>query len=94
MILMPILSNHTMVVQVASKDQMDLAIQSALGKSLQTTLLVKPLLVLLGWTMSIGDMDLLFDVFQVSALFVSVLLAQQCILDGKPNWYVISSDWH
>lgn len=30
------------------------------------------------------------DGFQVSALIVSILLAQQCILDGKSNCYVFT----
>jgi Ca2+:H+ antiporter len=88
MILLPILGNDAMAVQCASKDQMDLAIQSALGKSIQTALVVAPIQVVVGWGMGVDDMNLLFDGFQVSALFVSVLLAQQCILDGKSNWFV------
>ncbi|TEY50715.1 hypothetical protein BOTCAL_0274g00140 [Botryotinia calthae] len=86
MILLPILSNDTMAIQCASKDQMDMAIQSALGKSIQTALVVAPTLVLVGWGMGLDDMNLLFDGFQVSALFVSILLAQQSIADGKSLW--------
>ncbi|KAI9647092.1 hypothetical protein NHQ30_005094 [Ciborinia camelliae] len=88
MILLPILSNDAMAIQCASKDQMDLAIQSALGKSIQTAMVVAPTLVIVGWGMGLDDMNLLFDGFQVSALFVSILLAQQSIGDGKSNWYV------
>jgi Ca2+:H+ antiporter len=86
MVLLPILSNDAMAIQCAGKDQMDLVIQSALGKSIQTALVVAPILVLIGWFIGIDDMNLLFDGFQVVALFVSVLLAQHCILDGKSNW--------
>jgi len=86
MILLPILSNDAMAINCAVKDQMDLAIQSALGKSLQTALVVAPILVVVGWGLGIDEMNLLFDGFQVSALFVSILLAQQCILDGTSNW--------
>jgi Ca2+:H+ antiporter len=86
MVLLPILSNDAVAVQCASKDQMDLAIHSSLGKSIQTALVVAPVLVLVGWMIGIDDMNLLFDGFQVSALFLSVLLAQHCILDGKSNW--------
>jgi len=38
-----------MAIQCAVKDQMDFAIQSALGKSLQTALVVTPILILVGW---------------------------------------------
>lgn len=88
MILLPILNNDAMAIQCASRDQMDLALQPALGKSVQTALVVAPILVVVGWDIGLDDMNFLFDGFQVSALFVSVLLAQQCILDAKSNWYV------
>lgn len=55
---------------------MDLAIQSALGKSIQTVLVVTPILVVVGWGMGVDNMNFLFDGFQVSALFVSILLTQ------------------
>lgn len=64
-----------MAIQRASKDKMDIAIQSALGKNIQTALVVAPTLVLVGWIMGLDDVNLLFDGFQVSALFVSILLA-------------------
>lgn len=93
LILLPILSNDAMAINCAVKDQMDLAIQSALGKSLQTALVVAPILVVVGWGMGIDDMNLLFDSFQVSAHFVSTLLAQQCILDGSPTGiYLVPSE--
>ncbi|KAK6593557.1 Vacuolar calcium ion transporter 1 [Botrytis cinerea] len=68
MIRLPILSNDVMAIQRASKDKMDIAIQSALGKNIQTALVVAPTLVLVGWIMGLDDVNLLFDGFQVSAL--------------------------
>jgi Ca2+:H+ antiporter len=53
---------------------MDFAIQSSLGKSIQTALVVAPVLVIVGWIMSIEEMNLLFGDFQVSGIFLSVLL--------------------
>jgi Ca2+:H+ antiporter len=85
-ILLPILSNDLAAIQMAIRDKMDVALQAALGKSLQTTLLVTPFLVLLAWIMGNEDMNLLFDGFQVVALFASVLLIQNGILHGKSNW--------
>jgi Ca2+:H+ antiporter len=85
-VLLPILSNDLSAIQLAAKDQMDVAIQAALGKSLQATLLVTPILVLVGWGLNIDDMNLYFDGFQVVALFASVLSMQNGIADGKSNW--------
>lgn len=86
LVLLPILSNDLAAIQLAVHDEMDLAIHAALGKSLQVTLVVTPILVIVGWGTGIGEMNLLFDGFQVVALFVSVLLVQIGIEAGKSNW--------
>jgi Ca2+:H+ antiporter len=88
LILLPILSNDITAIQFGIRDDMDFAIQAALGKSLQVTLVVTPVLVLLGWVMQIDDMNLYFDGFQVVAVFVSVSLVHIGIEAGKSNWYV------
>jgi Ca2+:H+ antiporter len=61
-------------VTVACKDKMDLAIGVAVGSSMQIALLVIPFTVILGWILGRDDMNLSFDGFQVSVLFVSILL--------------------
>jgi Ca2+:H+ antiporter len=86
LVLLPILSNDLAAIQLAMHDEMDLAIHAALGKSLQVTLVVTPILVILGWILGIEKMNLLFDGFQVVALFASVLLVQIGIEAGKSNW--------
>src|SRR5450432_2949714 len=88
LILLPILSNDITAIQFGIRDDMDFAIQAALGKSLQVTLVVTPVLVLLGWAMQIDDMNLYFDGFQVVAVFVSVSLVHIGIEAGKSNWCV------
>lgn len=89
LILLPIVGNaaeHATAVTVAIKDKMDLAIGVAVGSSMQVALFLIPLLVIIGWGMGIDDMDLSFDVFQVAVLFVSVLLVNYLIADGKSHW--------
>jgi Ca2+:H+ antiporter len=86
LVLLPILSNDLAAIQLAVHDEMDLAIHAALGKSLQVTLVVTPILVIVGWGARIEEMNLLFDGFQVVALFASVLLVQIGIEAGKSNW--------
>jgi Ca2+:H+ antiporter len=86
LVLLPILSNDLAAIQLAVHDEMDLAIHAALGKSLQVTLVVTPILVIVGWGAGIEEMNLLFDGFQVVALFASVLLVQIGIEAGKSNW--------
>lgn len=86
LVLLPILSNDLAAIQLAMIDEMDLAIHAALGKSLQVTLVVTPILVIVGWGLGIAEMNLLFDGFQVVALFASVLLVQIGIEAGRSNW--------
>ncbi|KAG9253103.1 calcium/proton exchanger [Emericellopsis atlantica] len=89
LILLPIVGNaaeHVTAVKVAYKDKMDLSIGVAIGSSIQVALFVIPLLVIIGWGMGVEDMTLAFDMFQVAVMFVSVLLVNYLIGDGKSNW--------
>jgi Ca2+:H+ antiporter len=89
LILLPIVGNaaeHATAVTVAVKDKMDLAIGVAVGSSMQVSLLVIPLTVIIGWIIGKDDMNLSFDGFQVAVLFVSVLLVNYLISDGRSNY--------
>ncbi|KAL4958017.1 Sodium/calcium exchanger protein-domain-containing protein [Aspergillus filifer] len=89
LILLPIVGNaaeHATAVTVAIKDKMDLSIGVAVGSSMQIALLVLPLIVVIGWGMGNQDMSLSFDAFQIILLFVSVLLVNYLIADGKSHW--------
>lgn len=89
LILLPIVGNaaeHATAVTVAIKDKMDLAIGVAVGSSMQVALFIIPLLVIIGWGMGMDQMALNFDPFQVAVLFVSVLLVNYLIADGKSHW--------
>ncbi|KAJ5674205.1 Vacuolar calcium ion transporter [Penicillium macrosclerotiorum] len=89
LILLPIVGNaaeHATAVTVAWKDKMDLAIGVAVGSSMQIALLVLPLIVVIGWIMGVDNMTLNFDSFEVILLFVSVLLVNYLIGDGKSHW--------
>ncbi|KAF1992923.1 vacuolar calcium ion transporter-like protein /H(+) exchanger [Amniculicola lignicola CBS 123094] len=89
LILLPIVGNaaeHATAVTVAIKDKMDLSIGVAVGSSMQIALLVLPLVVVLGWILGRDCMTLYFDTFQIATLFVSVLLVNYLIQDGKSHW--------
>lgn len=80
----------TNVSQVAIKDKMDLAIGVAIGSSLQIALLVLPLMVLFSWW-GVGagtgeTLTLAFDGFQVSVLFIGIVLVNYLIQDGESHW--------
>ncbi|KAH9881952.1 hypothetical protein J1614_001123 [Plenodomus biglobosus] len=89
LILLPIVGNaaeHATAVTVAIKDKMDLSIGVAVGSSMQIALLVFPVIVILGWILGKDCMTLYFDTFQIAVLFVSVLLVNYLIQDGKSHW--------
>ena len=89
LILLPIVGNaaeHATAVTVACKDKMDLAIGVAVGSSMQIALLVIPFVVVLGWIMGKEDMNLAFDAFQITVLFVAILLVNYLIQDGESHW--------
>ncbi|KAI0244017.1 hypothetical protein L0F63_003697 [Massospora cicadina] len=87
-ILVPIVGNaaeHMTAVTVALKNKMDLSLSVALGSSMQIALFVTPTLVLIGW--AIGQpLTLFFDTFETAVLFISVLIVNYLIQDGKSNW--------
>ena len=94
LILLPIVGNaaeHATAVTVAIKDKMDLAIGVAIGSSMQIALLLIPFVVMLGWILGNENMNLQFDGFQVATLFVTVLLVNYLISDGKSHWSVFYS---
>ncbi|KAL1920886.1 uncharacterized protein VTP21DRAFT_11521 [Calcarisporiella thermophila] len=88
LILLPIVGNaaeHLTAVTVAMKDKMDLTIGIALGSSLQIALFATPLMVVIGWIIG-QPMTLCFDIYSTCVLFISVLVVNYLINDGKSNW--------
>jgi Ca2+:H+ antiporter len=88
LILIPIVGNaaeHVTAVVVAFKGKMDLAINVAIGSSLQISLFVTPFLVILGWIINV-DMTLDFHLFETVAFFISGLVVTFLIQDGKSNY--------
>ncbi|KAI0798419.1 Sodium/calcium exchanger protein-domain-containing protein [Xylaria sp. FL0064] len=89
LILIPIVGNaceHATAVTVAVKDKMDLAIGIAIRSSLQVSLFLVPLLIIIGWGIGIQGMTLAFETFQVVVLFLAVLLTHYLISDGTSHW--------
>ena len=87
-ILLPFFGNaaeHFAAVIVAGKDKMDLAIAIAIGSSVQIALFVAPVMVLLAWILRV-DLTLEFGVLETAATFISVLVANSILSDGKTNW--------
>ncbi|KIO34739.1 hypothetical protein M407DRAFT_89616 [Tulasnella calospora MUT 4182] len=87
-VLIPLVSNaaeHVTAVWMAAKGKMDLTIGIAVGSSIQIAVFVIPLLVLVGWGIH-QPLTLYFSDFETVSLFVSVLLVNLLVQDGKSNY--------
>jgi Ca2+:H+ antiporter len=86
-ILIPIIGNaaeHSTAVVMALKDKMDVAVEIAIGSSLQIILFVTPVLIFL--SLLFTPMSIIFNEFELIALFVAVLIANRVSNDGESNW--------
>ncbi|PFH53057.1 hypothetical protein AMATHDRAFT_84058 [Amanita thiersii Skay4041] len=60
-------------------------ISTTFGSSIQMTLFVMPLLVVIGWIMN-KPMTMVLDPFEAFSLFLTVLLVNSVVQDNKCNW--------
>jgi Ca2+:H+ antiporter len=87
-ILVAIIGNaaeHSTAVLMAGKNQMDLALNIAVGSSIQVALFVAPVLVFIGYLIG-QPMNLLFTVFEVVSVAISVGVVSLIAMDGESNW--------
>jgi len=79
-------AEHSTAVWVAMKDHMDLALNIAIGSSIQIALFVAPVLVFASYAMPHGPMDLRFSAFEVLAVVAAVGVVNLVSQDGECNW--------
>ncbi len=72
---------------VARKDKMDLAVNIAIGSSAQIALFVAPVLVLCSYLLGPSPLSLVFNGFEVAALILAALIANQVTQDGESTWF-------
>ena len=80
-------AEHWVAVAVAVKNKMDLSVNIAIGSSAQIAMFVAPLLVLLSFVIGPGPMPLVFNGFEIAAVFLGVLIAYQVTNEGESNWF-------
>ena len=78
-------AEHSTAVLMAMKNQMDLAINIAVGSSIQVALFVAPVLVFAGYLVG-QPMNLLFTTFEVVSVAISVGVVSLISMDGESNW--------
>jgi Ca2+:H+ antiporter len=79
-------AEHLTAVTVAMKNKMDLALNIAMGSTLQVALFVAPALVLIGLVIG-RPLDLVFNLFELAAIGVSMLIVTAITQDGESNWF-------
>lgn len=87
-IIIPLVGNiaeHLVAVQVAAKNQMDLSLGVSVGSSLQIALFVAPALVFISLLFG-PELTLVFNPFEVIALFTTSVIAALVSVDGESNW--------
>lgn len=78
-------AEHSTAVLMAMKNKMDLAINIAVGSSLQVALLVAPVLVFASYLFG-RPLDLVFTTFEIAAVALSAGIVNLIALDGESNW--------
>ncbi|KAF7327846.1 Calcium/proton exchanger [Mycena kentingensis (nom. inval.)] len=79
----------------SAKDELNFALSVAAGSTIQTALLVIPLMVVLGWAIG-HPLSMLFDPFESLVLYISVQVMTSIMSDGKSNYLeglVLFSTW-
>jgi len=80
-------AEHWVAVYVAAKNKMDLAVNIAIGSSAQIALFVAPALVLLSFFVGPFPLSLVFNGFELAAIFFAVLIAIHVTSEGESHWY-------
>jgi Ca2+:H+ antiporter len=80
-------AEHWVAIYFAARDKMDLAVNIAIGSSAQIALFAAPLLVLI--SLFVGDfpLALVFNGFELGAVVLAVLIAQQVTQEGESTWF-------
>ncbi|KAJ5943324.1 hypothetical protein N7516_003492 [Penicillium verrucosum] len=88
--LVPLLGNSTkyrsIVMGSRSLNQVELGIRSVINNVLRVTMLLAPLLVLIGWAFD-QPLMLRFDGFEATTLLLSVVVMTYLISDGRSNYF-------
>ena len=87
-ILVAIIGNaaeHSTAILMALKNKMDLALNIAIGSSLQVALFVAPVLVFASYAFG-SPMNLHFTALEVVAIAASVAVMSLIVQDGESNW--------
>jgi Ca2+:H+ antiporter len=78
-------AEHYSAITVALKDRMDLSLAITIGSATQIAMFAAPVLVLASLWLG-HPMNLVFNVFELVSIMVSVLIVNMIVQDGESNW--------
>lgn len=84
-VLLPLFTNDLEPIMAGYHNDLNLCLQATVGKCVQTTLFVIPVVVVIGWGMDVGEMTLSFNGFDVAALLASAIYITLLTKQGKGN---------
>jgi Ca2+:H+ antiporter len=80
-------AEHWVAVLVAYKNNMNLAVNIAIGSSAQVALFVAPMLVFASFVIGPEPMALVFNGFEMGAVLLAVLIANVVTHEGESTWF-------
>jgi Ca2+:H+ antiporter len=80
-------AEHWVAVYVAMKNQMDLAVNIAVGSAAQVALFAIPLLVLLSFVIGDFPMPFVFNGFELAGIILAVIIAIHVTSEGETTWF-------
>jgi Ca2+:H+ antiporter len=80
-------AEHWVSVYFAVRNKIDLSINIAVGSAAQIALFVAPVLVLSSFAIGPFPMALVFNGFEVGAIFLAVFIAQEITQRGDTTWF-------
>lgn len=88
-VLLPIVGNaaeHASAIMFAVKNKLDITLGVAIGSSAQISMFLIPFCVVVGWIMG-KPMDLNFELFETTTLFITVLVVAFMLQEGTSNYF-------
>src|SRR5215217_6387152 len=80
-------AGHWWAVSSARRNKMDRSVNTPTGSSAKIALFVAPVLVLLSFLVGPFPMALVFNGFEIGAIFLAILVSNQVTQEGESTWF-------
>jgi Ca2+:H+ antiporter len=80
-------AEHWVAVAVAWKQQMDLAMNIAIGSGVQVALFVAPVLMICSYFVGPNPMPLVFNGYELAAMIGAAWMTSYLVHEGRSNWF-------